>query len=170
MMFTAKRTFWVPVVILLLVYFGPPLNVNAKPYRVLLIIGDQWNDPGSYNIDSTRVSGEDFRDVVTMLKIWGIPFDILRLDQQRLQVNRFLNGVAQPNYACVIWMAEPDKLKGYSANYKTLRRAVLDYGMSLIALFDYIKNPDVAKLLGVDYKGLTTTAVKDKKDSLVGRN
>ncbi|MHC4188668.1 MAG: hypothetical protein ACYSUB_03195 [Planctomycetota bacterium] len=158
MSFKRKRMFWGLIVILLLAYFGPLATADTKPYRVLVVIGDQWDDPGSYNIDSTRVSGEDFRDVVTMLKIWGIPFDILRLDQQRLQINRFLDGIAQPNYACVIWMADPDKLEGYSAHYQTLRDAVEDYGMSLIALFDYVKTPDVAKLLGVDYKGLTTTA------------
>ncbi len=165
MSFARKRTFWGLIVILLLACFGPLATAGTKPYRVLVVIGDQWDDPGSYNIDSTRVSGEDFRDVVTMLKIWGIPFDILRLDQQRLQINRFLNGIAQPNYACVIWMADPDKLEGYSAHYQTLRDAVEDYGMSLIALFDYIKTPDVAKLLGVDYKGLTTTAARNKKQA-----
>jgi hypothetical protein len=37
---------------------------------VLVIIGDQWNDPMSYNIDPFRVKNEDFLDVVTMLKIW----------------------------------------------------------------------------------------------------
>ena len=88
----------------------------------------------SYNIDPTRVKDEDFLDVVTMLKIWGVPFDILRLDEQRLQINRFLDGEAKPNYGCVIWMADPDKLKGYSANYQTLRRAVKEYGISMIAL------------------------------------
>lgn len=160
-----KRTFWASVVILFLACLGPLPSASAKPYRVLIIIGDQWDDPGSYNIDSTRVSGGDFRDVVTMLKIWDIPFDILRLDQQRLQINRFLNGIAQPNYACAIWMADPDKLQGYSANYKTLRRAVQDYGMSLVALFDYIKTPDVAKLLGVDYKDVVTTTAKNKKQA-----
>ena len=165
MIFTGKRTFWGLIVIVLLAYFGSLATAGTKPYRVLVVIGDQWDDPGSYNIDSTRVSGEDFRDVVTMLKIWGIPFDILRLDQQRLQINRFLNGIAQPNYACVIWMADPDKLEGYSAHYQTLRAAVEDYGISLIALFDYIKTPDVAKLLGVDYKGLTTTAARNKKQA-----
>ncbi len=172
MISTGKRTLWVPVVIVLLVCFGPSAAAGTKPYRVLVVIGDQWDDPGSYNIDSTRVSGEDFRDVATMLKIWGIPFDILRLDQQRLQINRFLDGIAQPNYACVIWMADPDKLKGYSAHYQTLSRVVQDYGMSLIALFDYIKTADVAKLVDVDYKGisaergpLTTTAAKSKKQA-----
>ena len=46
----------------------------VKPFRVLVIIGDQWTDPLSYNIDTRRVEGEEFIDVVTMLKIWGVPF------------------------------------------------------------------------------------------------
>ena len=29
----------------------PTFNVNSKPFRVLVIIGDQWTDPMSYNID-----------------------------------------------------------------------------------------------------------------------
>ncbi len=118
-----------------------PSRAASRPYRVLVVIGDQWDDPGSYSIDEqtssggrTRDSDKDFRDVITMLKIWGIPFDILRLDQQRLQINRFLNGIAEPNYSCLIWMANPKKLKGFSANYETVRRAVEEYGMSLICL------------------------------------
>jgi hypothetical protein len=81
-----------------------PRPVDPKPYRVLIIIGDQWDDPGSYAIDArsrfgnrSRESAKDFLDVMTMLKIWGIPFDILRLDQQRPQINRFLNGIGGPN-------------------------------------------------------------------------
>lgn len=139
-----------------------------KPYRVLVIIGDQWDDPGSYVIDArsrfggrTRQSAKDFLDVITMLKIWGIPFDILRLDQQRLQINRFLNGAAEPNYACLIWMADPSKLHGFSANYETVRRAVEDYGMSLIGLFDYIRAPEIAKLFGVECQGLAAPADTD---------
>jgi hypothetical protein len=137
---------------------------------VLLVIGDQWDDPGSYCIDSqarlydlpARQSGKDFLDVATMLKIWGIPFDILRLDQQRLQINRFLNGVAEPHYGCVIWMADPDQLQGYSAHYETLRRVVEDYGIPLIALFDYIRAPEVADLVGVELvKGAAATVPAD---------
>ena len=104
-----------------------PNLVAPRPYRVLVIVGNQWDDPGSYNIDGqgryggrTRESAKDFRDVITMLKIWGIPFDILRLDQQRLQINRLLNGIAEPNYSCLIWMANPDRLQGFSANYETV--------------------------------------------------
>ncbi len=133
-----------------------------RPYRVLVIVGDQWNDPGSYRIDEqTQLPGrksesnKDFRDVITMLKIWGIPFDILRLDQQRLQINRFLNGIAQPNYSCIIWMANPDCLEGFSANYKTVRWAVEEYGISLIALFDHIAAPELSDVLGVDCQGVS---------------
>ncbi len=117
---------------------------EVKPFRVLVIIGDQWTDPMSYNIDPFRVKGDDFLDVVTMLKIWGVPFDIFRLDEQRLQINRFLDYAAKPAYGCVIWMADPDKLTGMSANYETLQRAVNEYGISMIALFDYIKTDPVA--------------------------
>lgn len=136
--------------------------VNVKPFRVLVIIGDQWTDPMSYSIDPTRVNGTDFIDVINMLKIWGVPFDILRLDEQRLQINRFLDGEAKPNYGCIIWMADPDKLKGYSANYQTLKKAVEEYGISMIALFDYIKTRQVANLVGVDFT--------EVKDTLLGEN
>ncbi|UCF15724.1 MAG: hypothetical protein JSW59_20205, partial [Phycisphaerales bacterium] len=126
----------------------------ARPYRVLVIIGDQWDDPGSYGIDGrsrfggrTRESDKDFRDVITMLKIWGIPFDILRLDQQRLQMNRLLNGIAEPNYSCLIWMADPTILRGYSANYETVRRGVQEYEMSLIGLFDHVTTREISDLL-----------------------
>jgi hypothetical protein len=132
---------------------GKKHKPTVKPYRVLVIIGDQWIDPLSYNIDSRRVKGGEFTDVVTMLKIWGVPFDVLRLDQQRLQINRFLDGEAKPKYGCMIWMADPDKLEDFSANYQTLKRAVEEFGISMIALFDDIKTKQVAALVGVEFQG-----------------
>lgn len=140
-------------------------SVELKPYRVLVVIGDQWDDPMSYNIDPARVNGEDFLDVVTMLKIWGIPFDILRLDEQRLQINRFLDYEARPAYGCVIWMADPDKLTGMSANYETLKRVVNEYGISLIILSDYIKTPGVAELAGIDFKKMVKTSLDHNGNS-----
>jgi hypothetical protein len=133
---------------------GERHDFKVKPFRVLIIIGDQWTDPMSYNIDPRRVKETDFLDVVNMLKIWGVPFDILRLDEQRLQINRFLDGEAKSNYGCFIWMADPDKLSGYSANYQTLKRVINEYGISMIALFDYIKTKQVADLVGIDYQGI----------------
>lgn len=135
--------------------------VKVKPFRVLVIIGDQWTDPMSYSIDPERVKGTDFLDVVNMLKVWGVPFDILRLDEQHLQINRFLDGQAKPNYGCIIWMADPDKLKGYSANYQTLKRAVNEFGISMIALFDDIKTKAVADLVGVDFMGVKEIKLGD---------
>ena len=142
-------------------------NINLKPFRVLVIIGDQWTDPMSYSIDPERVKGTDFLDVINMLKIWDVPFDILRLDEQRLQINRFLDGEAKPNYGCIIWMADPEKLKGYSANYQTLNRAVKEYGISMIALFDNIKNKEVADLVGVDYKDTKDIQLGDNADKFL---
>ena len=136
----------------------------VKPFRVLVVIGDQWTDPLSYHIDTRRVQGSEFIDVVTMLKIWGIPFDILRLDQQRLQINRFLDGEAKPNYGCVIWMADPNKLEGYAAHFQTMKRVVEEYGISMIALFDNIATKDVADLVGVDYLGVTSMELSEKGD------
>jgi hypothetical protein len=141
-----------------------PLN---KPFRVLVIIGDQWTDPFSYNIDTRRVRGTEFIDIITMLKIWGIPFDILRLDEQRLQINRFLDGLAKPNYGCVIWMADPDKLTGYSANYQVLKRVVEEYGISMITLFDNIKVKEIADLAGINYKETRTIELSNDGDRFV---
>ena len=147
-------------------------QLTIKPFRVLVIIGDQWSDPQSYNIDTRRVKGDDFIDVVTMLKIWGIPFDILRLDEQRLQINRFLDGEAKPNYGCMVWLADPDKLKGYSANYKTLKTAVEEYGISLIVLADNIKTKEIADLTGISYKGIISGGIKadEMKFSISGNH
>src|SRR5512132_452660 len=66
-----------------------PLVVQAAderqplPYRFLLVISNQWKDPASYLIEG----GGEFQVIATLLKIWGLPFEILRLDQQRL--NRY---------------------------------------------------------------------------------
>jgi hypothetical protein len=142
-------------------------NINQKPFKVLVVIGDQWTDPMSYNIDPTRVKDEDFLDVVTMLKIWGVPFDVLRLDEQRLQINRFLDGEARPNYGCIVWMANPDILKGYSANYETLTRAVNEYGISIIALTDYIKTSAVADLMGIKFTGANKVTLGGSGDKFI---
>src|SRR5512133_3892397 len=140
---------------------GSHVNIETRPFRVLVIIGDQWTDPMSYSIDPTRGKDEDLLDVVTMLKIWGVPFDILRLDEQRLQINRFLDSQAKANYGCMIWMADPKGINPLSANYETLKNAVNEYGISLIALSDYIKAPVVAELCGINVKGINQAQLSE---------
>jgi len=142
-------------------------QIELKPFRVLVIIGDQWTDPQSYAIDGRRVKSEDFLDVINMLKAWGIPFDILRLDQQRLQINRFLDGAAKPNYGCMVWMADPAILTGSSANYETLKQAVYEYGISMIGLFDYIKTDKVAGLIGINLQNVKNIPSDEFRDKFV---
>lgn len=147
-------------------------NIRVKPFRVLVVIDYQWTDPQSYSIDFRRVTGEEFIDVVSMLKIWGIPFDVLRLDEQRLQINRFLDGQANPNYGCIIWMADPGKLSGASSNFQTLKRAVEEHGISMIALFDNIKTKQVADLVGVSFQNVKSMQLGSKgaKFSITGKH
>jgi len=63
-----------PVLAISNVIAGNSSRSSSRPYRVLVVTGNQWNDPGSYRIDEqtqlgNRRSGsnKDFRDVITML-------------------------------------------------------------------------------------------------------
>lgn len=136
---------------------------ELNPHRVLLIIGDQWEDPASFLIDidvsqapeydhTIRPKGIDFMQLVVMLKSWGIPFDIVRLDQQSLDINMFLGPDRKPLYGCVVWAADPEA-ELMSQDYSLLSEAVEQHGLSLVALSNRIDQPEIEKLLGVTYKG-----------------
>jgi len=123
------------------------LEVSLKPYKVLLVIADQWADPTSHIIEG---DGE-FQDIVSLLKIWGVPFDILRLDQQRMDINYFLDAGAKPDYGCIIWDADQSVAK--DLDFKVLKDVTYQYGISLLALFDRLKEPVIEEVLGIRYKG-----------------
>src|ERR1700739_3456652 len=74
-----------------------------KPYRVLIVISDQWKDPRSFLVSG----GGEFQTIVTLFKSWGIPFDILRLDQTIMDPNQFTDVAGRPRYGAIIWDA-PD--------------------------------------------------------------
>lgn len=123
------------------------MRVLFKPFKVLLVIANQWKDPSSYIIED---DGE-FGTIVSLLKIWGIPFDILRLDQQHMTINHFLDANAEPDYGCIVWDADQSLLK--DQDFSILETAVNKYGISLLALFDRIKEPVIQRIIGVRYKG-----------------
>jgi len=123
------------------------LGIPLKPCKVLLIVADQWKDPTSSIIEG---DGE-FQDIVSLLKIWCIPFDILRLDQQRMDINYFLDAEGKPDYGCIIWDADPSTLS--DQDFSILERAVNEYGISLLALFDKVDEPVTERILGIRYKG-----------------
>src|SRR5205809_773817 len=71
------------------------------PYRFLLVIGDQWSDPASEVIEGTS----EFSMLCALLKSWGLPFDIHRLDQQRFDAYHLLDRNGQPRHGTIIWDA-----------------------------------------------------------------
>ncbi|MBE9571086.1 MAG: hypothetical protein IMF11_10690, partial [Proteobacteria bacterium] len=134
-------------------------DIDLKPYRVLLIIGDQWKEPDSFVIKcqwnipfnySSGGTGEcEFPQIAALLKTWCIPFDILRLDQDDLKIEDFLNEEMKPRYGCILWDADQSRLE--NRNYFVLEQAVADYEISLIAISNRIKEPVICKLLGLEY-------------------
>src|SRR5258706_16472397 len=74
----------------------PPL-----PYRFLLVINDQGKDPASEVIDETS----EFSMLCALLKSWGLPFDIYRLDQQRFDAYHLLDRSGRSLHGTIIWDA-----------------------------------------------------------------
>lgn len=86
---------------------------SGQPYRFLLVIADQWEDEGSFLVEKPG----DFQVLAALLKTWGLPFDILRLDQQRLDAYHMLDRDGKPLYGTIIWDAGPDRLKGKESDW-----------------------------------------------------
>ena len=140
------------VVLLSLVCLAPRsahADENFNPYRVLLVIADQWKDPAGFLVDfpapdpphydhSVRPEGIDFMQLVVMLKSWGVPFDILRLDQEMLNINHFLGPDNKPLYGCILWAADPTADSLVRQDYGILAEAVQRQGISLVALSNRI--------------------------------
>jgi len=145
------RTKRLPFVVLLLVFALSSLGTASprqyRPNRILLIIGAQWDDPMSYLVRG----GNEFHDIVTLLKNWGIPFDILRIDQQRLEPDAFLGYDGKPLYGAILWDADPTAFK--DQNYELLADAVQKWNIGLVALSNRIQQPVLESLLGLHYKG-----------------
>ncbi len=139
---------------------------TIKPFRVMVIIGDQWQDPMSYMVTKPEqpdesigiypkldmVGPNDFHHLMILLKSWSIPFDVVRLDQQFLDRNMFLDMDGKPMYGTIIWdVNNSDKL--LHPDYSILKRMVQDYGIGLVALSDCIFPAEIQDLLGLKYTG-----------------
>src|SRR5574340_662953 len=82
---------------------GAASQTTSLPYRFLLVISDQWKDPASYVVEGA----DEFPMVASLLKAWNLPFEILRLDQQRLDRYHLLERDGRPRYGTIIWDAGP---------------------------------------------------------------
>jgi hypothetical protein len=123
------------------------LAADFRPNRILLVIGDQWDDPAGFLVRE----GSEFHELVSLLKNWGVPFDIVRLDQQRLDRNTFLGIDGRPLYGAVLWDADPTEFP--DQNLKWLADAVEKWNIGLVALSNRIHHPILESLLGVRYRG-----------------
>jgi hypothetical protein len=117
----------------------------ALPYRFLLVISDQWKDPASYVIED----GGEFQIITALLKSWGLPFDILRLDQQRLDKYHLLDRDGRPRYGTIIWDAGPGGLE--NKGLSLIPELVKDYGTGLVILGNTVAAPEISALAGVRY-------------------
>ncbi|MCK4345126.1 MAG: hypothetical protein KAX05_07545 [Bacteroidales bacterium] len=141
-----------------------PETALFKPFRVLVIIGDQWEDPASYMVTKSEPTGEysgyynrpevtgpvDFFHLMVLLKSWAIPFDVIRLDQQFLDRYIFLDIYGKPKYGTIIWdVNKSDEL--LHPDYSIIREMVQDYGIGIIALSNRIFPPEIQSVLGLKY-------------------
>ncbi len=117
-----------------------------KPYRVLIVISDQWKDPRSFLVSG----GGEFQTLVTMFKSWGIPFDILRLDQTLMDPSHFTDFAGKARYGAILWDVPGDVSP---ADQMLVTNAVEKLHVSLIALGEHVRQPAIQRLLGIAYKG-----------------
>lgn len=158
--------------ILSMITMAPQLSASvirqgkARVFRVLLIIGNQWDDPASYVVNKPSPTGEysgydatpevagslDFHHIAMLLKSWAIPFDIVRLDQQWLDRYIFLDIHGSPKYGTIIWDVNisGELLK---QDYSIVGEMVKEYGTGIIAISDRIAQPEIQDILGLKYTG-----------------
>jgi len=118
----------------------------ARPYRLLLVISNQWKDPRSFLVSG----GGEFQTMVTMFKSWGVPFDIMRLDQTLLDPNQFTDFLGQAKYGAILWDVPGDNLS--ASDQAIVEDTVVKLHISLIAIGDRVQQPVIQKLLGIRYK------------------
>ncbi len=118
---------------------------QLKPYRVLIVISDQWKDPRSFLVSG----GGEFQTLVTMFKSWGIPFDILRLDQTLMDPSHFADYAGKARYGAILWDV-PGEVS--QADQTLVVDAVQKLHISLIAIGDRIRQPGIQNLLGIHFK------------------
>ena len=79
----------------------------APPYRFLLVVGNQWEDEASVLIERSS----EFQVTAALLKTWGLPFDVMRLDQQMMDRYHLLERDGSSRYGTIIWDAPVPEIK-----------------------------------------------------------
>jgi peptidoglycan/xylan/chitin deacetylase (PgdA/CDA1 family) len=132
------------ILILLLLSSSAWSAPSALPYRFLLVISDQWKDHSSSVIQQAG----DFQFLAALLRTWGLPFDILRLDQQRLDRYHLLDRQGQPLYGTILWNTGAAQVQDQDLE---MLQALVEQGASVVVVGDAIASPRLAALAGVRY-------------------
>jgi len=127
---------------------GTLSEIVLKPFRAVVVVDVDWSsDPQSY-VESTVWA---FHDVVTLLKLWSIPFDVLRLDINALSITQFVDAGGKPKYGVIIWNCNQNMFARGTQDWGVLATAVVTYGISLIALANTVNEPLIRQLLGINF-------------------
>ena len=115
---------------------------DTLPYRFLLVISDQWKDDASQLVQQPS----DFQFVAALMRTWGLPCDILRLDQQRLDRYHLLDREGRPRYGTILWNA--GATKAMDQDLEVLQELV-GQGASLVLIGDAVAHRRLAGLAGL---------------------
>jgi hypothetical protein len=134
------------VVVALLQAVPTMAAVQMKPSCVLVVAGTQVQD--SHVIDGAGDTGA----IVALLKLWGVPFDVLRLDVHSMGAADFVDAAGHPRYGAVVWTAaEQDAYAWQAQDWSVLTHALMAAHVSLIAVGGRIRQPEIASSLGISY-------------------
>jgi hypothetical protein len=127
-----------------------PAQLRLKPQRVLLVSGTQIQD--SYVIDrDADAERSDVAAIAALFKLWGVPFDVLRLDVHSMTLEDFVDAAGNARYGAIVWAARQDQYPWQLQDYGLLTQAVATKGESLLAVGDRIREPAIQQLLGITY-------------------
>lgn len=173
-----KKQYIKYLVIIILALVNGTCLAQQRPNRLALVIGDQFKDPMSYLVDIQKVEGafsgnerapdvyypQDFYHTVILLKSWSIPFDIIRLDQQFLDINMFIGADDNPIYGGIIWLVN-DTETLLHPDFSIIKEVVEEHGIGMIAMSNRIQQKSIEELLGIEYIGEWETRRAEMKKS-----
>ncbi len=137
--------------LLLLLTFFLALGAWAmplRPNRVLLVASVQVRD------DVVIRDAWDCGDLAGLLTLWGVPYDVLRLDTHAMTLADFVDRHGQPRYGTIVWTArEQAEHPWQRQDYRIVAEAVRRYHLGLIAVGNKLKEAPLQELTGLRLEG-----------------
>jgi hypothetical protein len=120
---------------------------HLRPNRVLVVAGVQMRD------EAVIRAAWDFGDIVALLKLWGVPFDIMRLDLHRMELADFADTAGRAKYGAIVWTARRQDDHPWSPqDYRVAAQAVTNLHIGFIAVGNKIQEKPIQDILGLRYR------------------